>query len=60
MKNHLKILTPCLKKKMLKILLVDLLLSNSTVTIAQNVQNMKPVQNCTDFIFCTFNAVIHV
>ena len=24
------------------------------------VQNMKPVQNCTGFIFCTFHAVIQM
>ena len=26
------------------------------VTIAGNVQNMKPVQNCTGFIFCKLHA----
>ena len=28
------------------------------VTIAQNVQNMRPVQICTGFMFCTFNALL--
>ena len=28
------------------------------VTIAQNVQHIKPVQNCTGFIFCTFYALV--
>ena len=25
-----------------------------------NVRIMKPVQNCTGFIFCTFPAVVHI
>ena len=28
-------------------------------TLAENVQNMKPVQVCTGFIFCTFSGVEH-
>ena len=31
-----------------------------TVTLAGHLQNMKPAQNCTGFISCTFHAVIHV
>ena len=30
------------------------------VTLAGKVQNMKPVQNCKGFIFCTFHTVVHV
>ena len=29
-------------------------------TLIGNVQNIKPAQNCTGFIFCTFHAVIHI
>ena len=29
------------------------------VTQAGNVQNIKPVQNCTGFIFCTIFPVVH-
>ena len=29
------------------------------VTQAGNVQNMKPVQNCIGFIFCTIYPVVH-
>ena len=32
--------------------------SNFTVAIAGNNQNMNSVQNCTDFICCSFPAVI--
>ena len=30
------------------------------ITITENVQNMKPVQNFTGFIFSTFHAVLHL
>ena len=30
-----------------------------SITFAGNVQNMKPVQNCTDFIFSTFHALAY-
>ena len=29
------------------------------VALARNVQNMKPVQNCTDFIIYLFHAFVH-
>ena len=29
-------------------------------TTAGNLQNMKPVKNCTYFIYCTFPAVVHI
>ena len=29
-------------------------------TIGGNIQNMKPVQICTGFIFCSFPTVIHL
>ena len=28
--------------------------------IAENVQNMKPVQICSGFIFCTFSAAVSI
>ena len=28
------------------------------MTVAENVQHIKPVQKCTGFIFCTFYAVV--
>ena len=40
--------TTCLKKKLLKL--------QFDVILARNVQNMRPVQNCTGFIFCTFHV----
>ena len=30
------------------------------VTIAENLQNMKPVQNCTSLIFWTFHEVVYI
>ena len=32
----------------------------SAVTSAGNAQNVKPVQNGTGFIFCTFHAVVRL
>ena len=30
------------------------------VILAGNAQNMKPVQNCTGFLFCALHAVVHL
>ena len=34
-----------------------IVLDSKMCTTAKNVQNMKPVQICTGFIFCTFSAI---
>ena len=34
--------------------------SPSCVTIAENLQNMKPVQNCKSLIFFTFHEVAYI
>ena len=49
-------LTTCLKNKLLNACNSFILLSK----LQEIVLNMKPVHNCTGFIFCTFHAFLHL